>query len=71
MDRVPPAAWAKIDRALFEGRRFEAIDATRRASSCGLVEVLELVHQRWSLLIESRRAEFKVPLEGYWNDVIT
>jgi hypothetical protein len=59
--------WRPIDRAIFNGRRIEAIDLFREAAGCGLREAIEAVFERFTVLERSARQRFSVDTEGYWR----
>lgn len=64
MNPLPESTRQEIDRALFEGRKIEAIQAYRLAADCGLKDAKQAVERREAELRAQDPARFPRPRAG-------
>src|SRR5262249_243276 len=59
--------WVEVDPLLFSGQRIQTTAALRQTFGIALREAIVAAGERFELLSQTRRADFTVPLDGYWD----
>ena len=67
----PDVDWSNVDALLFDGRRIEALAATRELLDAGLADAIPALGSRWESLLAEQGGRFTVPVEGYWDGFYT
>jgi hypothetical protein len=60
--------WKPIDDLILRGWIINGLKAIRAASGVGVHAAMDIYHERYNLLRETRPAEFNCEHEEYWKD---
>jgi hypothetical protein len=63
--------WETVDPLLFKGARLPALQAARTAFNISLEGALDVVPKRWEWLVRNHPEQFIVPIEGYWDGLVS